>query len=140
MVRNFMTTPYRMKVSKEAKHPKLGPVQPYVSTLAKRSGDRVKVDKNFKDIKKDIKEYQDKKEERSRVSLKENKEDKKDKEDDDLDFDEDSDWNLDEDYYMQETAKIAIDYAQLLKKKTPKGKLTILGLNSKKTKKRPQNR
>ena len=36
---------------------------------------------------------------------------------------------------MQETAKIAIDYAQLLKKKTPKGKLTILGLNSKKTKK-----
>jgi carboxyl-terminal processing protease len=121
---------------KEAKHPLFAQVKPYVSKLTKRSGDRIRRDKNFKDIEKDIKEYQDKKEERTRVSLKENKDDKKDKEDDDLDFDEDADWNLEEDYYMQETTKIAADYALLMKKKTPKGDPKILGLKAKKSKKK----
>ena len=37
---------------------------------------------------------------------------------------------------MQETAKIATDYALLLKKKTPKGDPKILGLKAKKSKKK----
>ena len=76
--------PYRMKESKKLS---IHYWVKFSHTLQsrKRSGDRVKRDKNFKDIKKDIKEYQEEKK-NVRVSLKENKEDKKDKEDDDLDL------------------------------------------------------
>ena len=119
---------------KEAKHVYLGQVASHVKELSKRSTSRVKVDSNFKEINKDIQEYRKNKEERTRVSLKEDKKEKEEK-DDEIDFDEEADWNLEEDYYMQETAKIAADYALLLKKKKLSGTPKLVGLKPKKSKK-----
>lgn len=108
---------------KTAKYQKFNLIKPYVPELKLRSDQRIASDADFKKMKEEIEKYRKNKEERSRVSLKEKKEDEvkdakkdknKDKEEDLMN--ESAEFSLKDDVYLQETARIAADYVQLLKK------------------------
>lgn len=104
---------------KTAKYTKFNLTKPYVAELRKRAEVRMAKDTEFGKIRSEIDKYKKNKEERNRVSLKEKKDEKeKDKEKDPEDALNDSpEFNLKDDVYLQETAKIAADYVQLIGKK-----------------------
>ncbi len=108
---------------KTAKYTKFNLVKPYLTELKTRSDARVAKDTDFGKIRDEIGKYRKNKDERNRVSLKEKKDDKKDKDTDPEDAVNDSpEFNLKDDAYLQETVRIAADYAQLIgKKKLDKG-------------------
>lgn len=126
--------PYALDWEKVAKveYPKFKKVKPYVDKLAQASQKRVSKDKDFAEIQKFIKEFKEKKLERTRISLKEEKKDKKEdsksskqgkgeksksskqgKEEDSQDI-------LKNDPALKETLRIAGDYISLLEDKSTK--------------------
>lgn len=109
-----------------SKHKIFGSVQPYLPTLLKSSQARLATEKEFKEIATTISEFEAKKEERSRVSLKQAdakaisaaEKDAKAKKEADLARDDESRRtpDLKEDIYLRESVRIATDYARLLNK------------------------
>lgn len=111
---------------KGSQHQKFDMVSKYAKPLAERSEKRVAESDKFKQIFEEIEKYRKNVEERSRVSLKDKEKDKKDAKNDknkrDMDTadndqipENDGTVNLKDDFYLQETVKIAADYAQLIK-------------------------
>ncbi len=108
---------------KTAKYTKFNRVKPFAAELKKRSDLRVAKDEDFTKVRDEITKFRKNKEERNRVSLKEKKDEKekdkdKDKESDLEDALNDSaEFNIKDDFYLQETVRIASDYVQMLGKK-----------------------
>ncbi len=107
---------------KPASFNKLNLTKPYVETLSKLSGERVKGDPEFKKIFDEIEKYKKGEAERFRVSLKEDKDTaKKNQEEEAEELAERRAYManepvLDEDAHLQEALRVASDYARLLKK------------------------
>lgn len=110
-----------------AKYKRFGMVAPYSESLNKSSTERVKKDKDFKEIFDAIAEYDSKKEERSKVSLKEKTEEEKkklakEKEEEEKETKEvaknphEDRFDLKDDPYLKEAVMISADYVRLLKK------------------------
>lgn len=115
------------EVIKGSAHNDFNEVKPYVGKLKQASLARVASDPQFQEVFDSIEEYKKNKTERSRVSLKEKTakekaEELKEKEEDEkrkdsIDKDKDT-FHLKDDAYLQEAARIAVDYARLLQKKS----------------------
>lgn len=109
-------------------------VKPYLSSLTERSSQRVKMDQEFKEIAKAIKEWEENKGNREKVSL---KEDDKKKTPDEDEAEENKEPSktivLEGDAHLQEAVRVAADYGMLIKKKNP-GDLTLVGLKPKEKK------
>jgi carboxyl-terminal processing protease len=137
---------------KRLAHKDYGLTLPYIAPLQRLSDERIKKDPDFTEILNEIKKYKENKEERSRVSLMEKKDDKENekgaklnvngkdrnkgkKKRDAEDIMEDMEgvqFNLAEDVYMQEGARIAVNYVELLNKQGLANKITIKGISEKK--------
>lgn len=102
---------------KADKHQEFGAVKPYIKELASRSELRRKKDENFSEIEKEIKDFEKNKAERMRVSLKLNKDGEDDEDEEKAAQDsadgEDGSIKLSDDIYLQETVRIAAEYAAL---------------------------
>jgi carboxyl-terminal processing protease len=107
-----------------AKFKKWKMVEPYLEPVQKRFASRTEKSEDFKEVRDEIDEYIDNKEERSRVSLREKdhqaEDDVADKGDDESEEDEVSarnmatnEANLKDDIYLQEALRITADYAWL---------------------------
>ncbi len=111
---------------KPVRHRNYNMVQPYLAQLKQASDKRVKVSKGFQEVKDSIAKFDAKKEERSRVSLrqktkeelvKEEKEKKKDEEEIKRDEFGNPLPDFSKDVYLKEALHIAVDYSRLLKRK-----------------------
>lgn len=107
----------------EAKHTDFKQVAQYLPTLKAANTLRMKTNDDFKEIFEAIKEYQEKKNDRMKVSLKdepkkkdEKKDEKKEAKDEDQAVAEGAS-DLQNDIYLQEAIRIATDYSRLLGKK-----------------------
>ena len=96
-----------------------------LKTLGSRSQARALKDENFAETREAIAEYNKKKSESSRISLKEEKDDKKDDEAEEEEFDYNTDITLKNDPVLQETVRIAVDYSRALKKQSLAGNVQL---------------
>lgn len=108
------------------KHQKFNFTKPYTSKLKNISDKRIATDAKFKDLLTEISDYKKNEKERQRVSLQEKKNEKDKKKNKDIadDLVEGEEAKFVDDAYLQETVRIATDYANLLKNKES-GKIAI---------------
>ena len=132
------------KVEK-VKHPQFQKVTPYLEKLKLSSMGRIKLSKEFKEIKEAILKYKKSKEERMRVSLKElsaadkekEEKEKKEEEEEEKKLEKDAYGNfipkLKDDIFLQEAINITTDYIRLQNKREI-GRIKILALQKPKGK------
>ncbi len=107
------------------KHQKFNLTKPFATKLKTISDKRIATDTKFKELQTEIADYKKNEKERQRVSLQEKKNEKDKKKNKDADeLVEAEEQKFVDDTYLQETVRIATDYANLLKSKDT-GKLAI---------------
>ena len=104
---------------KSAKYENFDMIKNYPAILSKLSEKRVKSDKAFSELLKDIEKQKQKKEDKYKISLKKDQDIKTSTPEKDEDLDEINDVRLENDPTLQESLRITADYSQLLQGHTP---------------------